>query len=35
MIPLMSFNNARDYENYLSRLQQIPKALDQVTADMR
>ena len=35
MISLMPFATVKDYDNYLSRLQQIPKALDQVTANMR
>jgi uncharacterized protein (DUF885 family) len=35
MISLMPFATVRDYENYLSRLHQIPRALDQVTANMR
>ena len=35
MVTLMPFNNAHDYDNYLSRLHQIPHALDQVTANMR
>jgi len=35
MVTLMPFNNVHDYDNYLSRLHQIPHALDQVTANMR
>ena len=35
MVTLMPFNNTHDYDNYLSRLHQIPRALDQVTANMR
>jgi uncharacterized protein (DUF885 family) len=31
----MPFNSAKDYENYLSRLHQLPQALDQVTANMK
>ena len=31
----MPFSTVRDYENYLSRLHQLPHALDQITADMR
>jgi uncharacterized protein (DUF885 family) len=35
MVTLMPFNNVHDYDNYLSRLHQIPRVLDQVTANMR
>ncbi|HEX4488472.1 MAG TPA: DUF885 domain-containing protein [Terriglobales bacterium] len=35
MVTIIPFNNARDYDNYLSRLHQIPRVLDQVTANMR
>jgi len=31
----MPFNNAKDYDNYLSRLHQIPRALDQITANLK
>jgi uncharacterized protein (DUF885 family) len=31
----MPFNSSKDYENYLSRLHQIPHALDQITANMK
>ncbi|MBW4025887.1 MAG: DUF885 family protein [Acidobacteria bacterium] len=31
----MPFRTVKDYENYLARLQQLPRAFDQVTADMR
>ncbi|HTV54368.1 MAG TPA: DUF885 domain-containing protein, partial [Terriglobia bacterium] len=31
----MPFHTVRDYENYLSRLDQIPRALEQVTSNMR
>ena len=31
----MPFNTAKDYENYIARLHQIPRVFDQVTADMR
>jgi uncharacterized protein (DUF885 family) len=35
MVALIPFNTVTDYENYLSRLHQIPHAFDQVTANMR
>ena len=35
MVTIMPFNTAHDYDNYLSRLHQIPKVFDQVTANMR
>ena len=35
MVTLMPFKDAHDYDNYISRLHQIPRALDQVTANMR
>ncbi len=35
LVTLTPFNNLQDYENYLSRLHQIPKALDQTVANMR
>jgi uncharacterized protein (DUF885 family) len=31
----MPFNTAKDYENYIARLHQLPRVLDQVTANMR
>ena len=31
----MPFFSVKDYDNYISRLHQIPKALDQVTANMK
>ncbi|HZD30872.1 MAG TPA: DUF885 domain-containing protein [Candidatus Angelobacter sp.] len=31
----MPFNSVKDYENYLSRLHQLPKALDQITSNMK
>ena len=35
LISLMPFATVKDYENYLSRLRQIPGMLDQVTSNMR
>jgi len=35
MLGLTPFKTVRDYDNYLSRLHQIPGALDQVTGNMR
>jgi uncharacterized protein (DUF885 family) len=35
MVTMLPFNDAHDYENYLSRLHQIPRVLDQVMANMR
>jgi uncharacterized protein (DUF885 family) len=35
MVSLTPFKSVKDYEDYLSRLRQIPKALDQVTGNMR
>ena len=35
MLSLTPFNNVKDYDDYLSRLHQIPQALDQVTGNMR
>ena len=35
MLGLTPFNSVKDYEDYLSRLHSIPKALDQVTGNMR
>lgn len=34
-VNLAPFNDVRDYENYLSRLHQLPKAFDQVIANLR
>jgi uncharacterized protein (DUF885 family) len=31
----MPFTTVKDYENYVSRLHQIPRALDQITANMK
>lgn len=35
LIALTPFNTFQDYENYLSRLRQIPRVFDQTTANMR
>ncbi len=35
LVTLTRFNDLRDYENYLSRLHQVCKALDQTIANMR
>jgi uncharacterized protein (DUF885 family) len=35
MVELTPFNTTRDYENYLSRLRQVPRLFDQVIANMR
>jgi uncharacterized protein (DUF885 family) len=35
MLSLTPFNTVKDYDNYVSRLHQIPRALDQVTGNMR
>ena len=35
LVSLTQFRNTRDYDNYLSRLHQIPRLFDQVTANMR
>ena len=35
LVTLTPFNTVADYDNYLARLQQIPHAFDQVTANMR
>lgn len=35
MVSLTPFKSAKDYEDYLSRLRQVPRALDQVTGNMR
>ena len=35
-LPIVSpFHNTKDYENYISRLHQMPRVFDQVTANMR
>jgi len=31
----MPFNSVQDYENYIARLHQIPRALEQITANMK
>ncbi len=35
MSTFMPFKTVKDYENYLSRLQQVPRAFDQTTSNMR
>ena len=35
MVTFVPLNNAHDYDNYLSRLHQIPRVLDQVATNMR
>ena len=35
MVTLTPFKSVKDYDDYLSRLRQIPKALDQVTGNIR
>jgi uncharacterized protein (DUF885 family) len=35
LVSLTPFDNARDYENYLERLHQIPRAFQQITANLR
>jgi uncharacterized protein (DUF885 family) len=35
MLSLTPFDSVKDYDNYLSRLHQVPRALDQVTGNMR
>jgi uncharacterized protein (DUF885 family) len=35
LVNVLSFQSVKDYDDYLSRLTQIPRALDQVTAQMR
>jgi uncharacterized protein (DUF885 family) len=35
LLGLTPFSDVHDYENYISRLHQVPKAFDQVTANMR
>ena len=32
---VLSFHSVKDYEDYISRLRQVPRALDQTTAQMR
>jgi uncharacterized protein (DUF885 family) len=35
LVTVLSFQTVKDYEDYISRLGQIPRVLDQVTAQMR
>jgi uncharacterized protein (DUF885 family) len=35
LVPVLSFQSVKDYEDYISRLRQIPHALDQTTVNMR
>jgi len=35
LITITPFNSVQDYENYLSRLRQIPRVFEQVTANLR
>jgi uncharacterized protein (DUF885 family) len=35
LVTVLSFQSVRDYEDYISRLRQIPRALDQTTVQMR
>jgi uncharacterized protein (DUF885 family) len=35
LVTVLSFQSAKDYEDYISRLRQIPTALDQTTVQMR
>ena len=35
LVTVLSFQSVKDYEDYISRLRQIPLALDQTTAQMR
>jgi uncharacterized protein (DUF885 family) len=35
LVTVLSFQSVKDYEDYISRLRQIPRALDQITAQMR
>lgn len=35
LVSLTPFNSVKDYEDYISRLHQVPRMLDQVTANMR
>ncbi len=35
LVSLTPFHDARDYENYLARLHQMPRAFEQITANLR
>jgi uncharacterized protein (DUF885 family) len=35
LVTVLSFESVKDYEDYISRLRQIPRALDQTTVQMR
>ncbi len=35
LVPLLSFTNVKEYEDYIARLKQIPRSFDQVTELMR
>jgi uncharacterized protein (DUF885 family) len=35
LVTVLSFQSVKDYEDYISRLKQIPRVLDQVTVQMR
>jgi uncharacterized protein (DUF885 family) len=35
LVTVLSFESVKDYEDYTSRLRQIPRALDQITVQMR
>lgn len=35
LVTTLSFQSVKDYEDYISRLRQLPRALDQITAQMR
>ena len=35
LITITPFNNVKDYDNYLSRLRQIPRVFEQVTSNLR
>jgi len=35
LVTVLSFQSVKDYEDYISRLRQIPRALDQATVQMR
>jgi uncharacterized protein (DUF885 family) len=35
LVTVLSFQSVKDYEDYISRLRQIPRALDQTTVQMR
>jgi len=35
LVTVLSFHSVKDYEDYISRLRQIPRALDQTTVQMR